>query len=241
MPPQGRIPALDIARTAALAGMIVFHTAFDLQLFGHLPPGTVSSGLWPYFSRLVAGSFLFLAGVSLWLAHGHAVRWPAFWRRFAILAAAAALVTVGTYFGIGDAYVRFGILHSIAVCSLLGLATLRLPAAVTLALAAAILMTPQYLRHEMFNAPWLYWVGLATQAPYTVDYEPVFPWLAPLLAGVATARLAGRAALWSRLRTPAPDRRLRVLSWPGRHSLAIYLIHQPVIFGAIYLGTLAMR
>ncbi len=41
------------------------------ELFGHLPPGTVAMpGGWAIFARLVAGSFLFLAGVSLVLAHG---------------------------------------------------------------------------------------------------------------------------------------------------------------------------
>lgn len=238
----GRVPAIDLARTAALAGMMVFHTTWDLTLFGIVAQETLWSAPWQILARLVAGSFLFLAGVSLWLAHGAGIRWPAFGRRLAILAVAAALVTVGTYFGVGGSFVRFGILHSIALCSVIGLVFLRVPAGVTLGAAALAVVVPQVFRAEALNGPWFLWLGLATEIPPMVDYEPVLPWLGPFLAGLALARLAGRAGLWRRLAATGPQGRLvRWLSWPGRHSLAIYLAHQPVIFGAIWAAVTWLR
>jgi uncharacterized membrane protein len=239
LPMQPRIFALDLARTIALACMVVFHFTFDLMLFGHLPPGTVFTGFWPYFARGIASAFLFLAGVSLWLAHGQGVRWPAFWRRFGVIAAAAALVSFATYFAMGAQFIRWGILHAIAAGSLIGLLVLRLPSVVTLALAIAAFAAPHYLRAEVFDGPWWVWLGLSTSVPPMMDYEPLLPWLCPVFLGIVFAKAMARAGLWDRLRHPAPTRPLAAaLGWPGRHSLAIYLIHQPVLFGAVWAYTI---
>jgi uncharacterized membrane protein len=236
---QGRIAAVDIARTLALAGMVVFHFSRDLEMFGLLPPGATLFGGWALFARLVAGSFLFLAGVSLWLAHGRRLRWGSFLRRLCVIAAAAALVTAATWAAMPQAFIFYGILHSIAVASVAGLAFLRLPAALTLAVAAAVFALPWLWQSPAFNAPWLVWTGLGTEVPRTLDFEPLFPWLAPFLAGLALARLADRAGLRARLAAlPAnATRAARALAWPGRHSLAIYLIHQPVLIGLLWTAT----
>ena len=234
---QMRIAAIDLARTLALLAMVIYHFTFDLMLFGHLPPGFVFDGPWPLVARAIASSFLALAGVSLWLAHGSQIRWGAFWRRLALVAGAAALVTVATYFTMGAQFIRWGILHAIAAGSLLGLAFLRAPIVLTLGVAAAVFVAPHLFRHEMFNAPLWIWLGLSTEVPPTMDYEPILPWLCPVLIGIVLARLMARAGLWDRARTWQPGAVGRALLWPGRHSLAIYLIHQPVLFGALYLFT----
>ena len=230
---HSRIEAVDIARTIALAGMVVFHFTRDLEDFGLIAAGTTVQGVWWYFARAVAGSFLFLAGVSLWLAHGQGIRWPGFLRRLAMLVAAAGLVTLATWVALPWGFVHFGILHSIAVCSVIGLAFLRLPAAVTLLAAAGAVALAYVGPFPTFDTPWLWWTGLAPYVRPSIDFEPVFPWLAPLLAGIASARIADRAGLWERTagwRGPV----LRALGWPGRHSLAIYLIHQPVLIGGLW-------
>ena len=230
MAQTGRIAALDIARSLALLGMGAFHFTFDLQMFGFLPPDTIFQGFWFWFARAVAGSFLFLAGASLWLAHGEAIRWPGFWRRLLIVLLAAAAVSGATYLFMGEYYVRFGILHCIALCSLLGLLFLRLPALLTLAVAIAVFLARDPLRAPFYDHPALVWLGLRTEPFLSVDYVPLLPWLAPFLAGLALSKLAGQWGLWDRLRRPTTPL-TRALSWPGQHSLAIYLIHQPVLFG----------
>jgi uncharacterized membrane protein len=214
--------------------MVVFHLARDLQMFGLAPPGMTQAGLWPVFARAVAGSFLFLSGVSLWLAHGAAMRWRPFAIRLARIAAAAGLVTLATWAAFPGSFVFFGILHCIAAASVIGLAFLRLPAAVTLLAALLALGFPAVLRGPAFDAPWLLWLGLATGVPPTFDYVPVLPWLAPFLAGLALAKIAARAG-GLRPRGVPPSRLAMALGWPGRHSLAVYLLHQPVLLAAIWL------
>ncbi|UWQ97174.1 DUF1624 domain-containing protein [Rhodobacteraceae bacterium M385] len=238
---KGRIPALDIARTLALIAMVVFHFTFDLEMFGHVPFGTATTGFWRALAVGTAGSFLFLAGVGLWLAHANGIRWAAFLRRFAMIAGAAALVSIGTYLAFPHAFVFFGILHSIALCSLLGLAALRLPVVVIAALAVAVLYAPNFLSGPMFDAPYWWWSGLQTIPLRTVDYEPIFPWFAPFLAGVAASKLASHFGIWARLTTSTPTRATRLAGLPGRHSLLIYLIHQPILIGIVWGATQLLR
>ncbi|QBX99750.1 DUF1624 domain-containing protein [Rhodophyticola sp. CCM32] len=227
--------ALDLARSAALLGMILYHFTFDLALFGYLPPDTAITGVWAAFAKLVAGSFLFLAGGSLWLAHGRGLLWPAFRRRLAMVGGAAALITVATYVAMPQSFIFFGILHSIAMCSVIGLAFLRLPGLLTLGCALGVLLLPQYARFELFNTPWFWWTGLGTIWPPTMDYEPIFPWAAPFLAGLGVARMLDRSGWLPRPAVPGAVQ--RVLAWPGRHSLAVYLVHQPVLIGLLWLVT----
>jgi len=222
-----RLLALDLARTLALVGMVVFHFTFDLVLFGYIPADTVFQPFWYYFARMVAGSFLFLSGVSLWLAHGQGIRWRAFGWRFAKLAAAAALVSGASFWLVPGGPILFGILHSIAVSSLIALACLRLPWAVTLALALGIFALGWAGRSPEFDSLWLIWLGLAENRPIMGDYVPLIPWLAPCLAGLALAKAAGM----ERWKGRPPTRLMSTVTFPGRHSLLIYLIHQPLLFG----------
>lgn len=238
--PTARIPTLDIARTAALVAMVVFHFVFDLEMFGHVAPGTATTGIWRALAVVTAGAFLFLAGVGVWLVHGNGIRWRAFWRRFAKVAGAALLVTLGTYAAFPQAFVFFGILHSIALCSLLGLAALRLPVVAIAALAVAVFFAPDVISGPVFNAPFWWWTGLQTITLNTVDYEPIFPWFAPFLIGMAAAKLASNRGLWARFSTSTPSRAARWASLPGQHSLVIYLIHQPILIGLVLAATQVM-
>ncbi|WP_161555727.1 heparan-alpha-glucosaminide N-acetyltransferase [Mangrovicoccus ximenensis] len=227
-----RLAELDIARSAALAAMAVFHLAWDLTMFGFLPEGTMLSPFWTGSARAIAGSFLFLSGASLWLAHGTAIRWHPFLRRLALLALAAAAISVVTWLAMPGAWIRFGILHAIAVSSCIGLLFLRAPLPLLAAATAGILLLAR-LELPGFGGPLWLWSGLGSSPPRMLDYAPLVPWLAAFLAGLLSARVCAKR-LSPRL-DPAV-RAVQVLSWPGRHSLAVYLLHQPVLFGAVFLA-----
>jgi uncharacterized membrane protein len=234
----GRIVALDLARAGALVAMAVFHFVFDLEMFGFVAPGTVMQPGWRWLAYLTAGSFLFLVGVGLWLGHGRGIRWRGYWRRLGMIVAAALVITAATRVAMPDAFIFFGILHSIAVASLLGLAFLRVPVVILIALGVAVIWLPQVARFAVFDAPWFWWTGLQAVGVRSVDYVPVFPWFGPVLFGIAAAKMMEGAGLWARLAAWRAGPVARALAVPGRHSLLVYLVHQPVLISLVWLATL---
>ncbi|WP_143531804.1 DUF1624 domain-containing protein [Rhizobium oryzae] len=239
-----RITLIDTLRGVALVAMATYHFTWDLEFFGYLDPGTATQGFFRIYARSIASSFLFLAGVSLVLAHVPHIRWHSFWKRFAIVAGAAAAISIATFIGFRNEWIYFGILHNIAVSSLVGLAFLRLPAfvtgAVVLLIAAAMVLDyvlmPGALDSAVFNTRWMSWLGFAEIPPRSNDYVPLFPWIAALLAGIAVARLAIARNWLPQL--AAVQTKPNLLSRAGRHSLIVYLVHQPVLIALVYLFSL---
>jgi uncharacterized membrane protein len=219
-----RLPAIDAA-----------HFSWDLAFFGFIG-ADVAGGLgWRIFARLIAGSFLFLVGVGLVLATRGGFNRGRYFRRLTFVAAGALAITVVTWFVFPDAYVFFGILHAIAVSSVLGLVFVRAPILLIVVAAIFCFVAPQLLSAPIFNLPALLWLGLFTESPRSNDFVPILPWFGVVLAGIAAARLAPHLPLdgiSKRLDAAAPQ----PLVWAGRYSLIIYLLHQPLLFGLTYLA-----
>ena len=231
-----RIAAIDIARGVALVAMTIYHFTWDLEFFHFLAPGTTFETPWRLFARAIATSFLLLVGVSLVLAHGEGIRWRSFAIRFAMVAGAAALISLVTWFAVPGGFIFFGILHAIAMFSLLALAFLRFPWWLNVLLAVAVLLLAEPLRSGWLASPALWWLGLAPTNPISNDYVPLFPWFAATLTGVALGQLARSRGWFEALAGRASDGVAdRTLGFLGRHSLVYYLLHQPVMMGALWL------
>lgn len=234
--PAGRIHVLDLARGLALFAMASYHFSWDLEFFGYLEPGTSTQGFLKAYARTIAGSFLFLAGVSLVLAHGRQFRPDAFLKRMAMVAGAAGLISLATYFAMPDSFIYFGILHAIAASSVIGLAFLRVPAPLTVLAGVMCLAAPQFYQNEAFNQAWLSWIGLYTVPPRSNDFVPLMPWLGPFLIGMGFTRYAVSQGLTGRLAAlRASDTAIaRATRFCGRHSLAFYLLHQPILLSLVW-------
>lgn len=226
-----RIPLVDVLRGLALAAMAIYHFAWDLSFFSLAELGTSENPLWIAFARATAGSFLALVGVGLTLAHGNGVRWRGFLRRLAMIIAAALAISVTSWFADPDSVILFGILHCIAVSSVIGLLLLRAPLALMIALAAACLAAPSVLTSPAFNGIFWVWLGLASELLPSNDYNPLLPWFGMVLIGIAVARLIPRDK-WPAWQPH--DLVTRTLALIGRHSLLFYLLHQPVLMGVLW-------
>jgi len=229
-----RLPIVDATRAAALAAMATYHTLWDLghlRLTGENYAGTPAGRL---AAELIAGTFLVLVGVGLVLMNGRGIRLRPTLLRLGRISAAALAVTIGTWVAFPDAFVFFGVLHCIAVASVLGLPFLFLPAPVTALAAAVVIAAPQFVRAPILDAPALLFLGLGTVTPRTNDYVPLFPWFGLVLSGIVLGRIGLPRLADSRLgawQPASPFARSAVFA--GRHSLAIYLIHQPVLLALL--------
>ena len=234
-PSRKRLPSLDSLRGIALIAMASYHFAWDLELFGYLEPGASTSGWLRIYARAIASSFLFLAGFSLVLAHYPQLNLVSFAKRLGVILAAALMITAATYVAVPDAFIFFGILHAIALGSVIGLLFLRVPPILTLVVAAAMVAAPSFFRSSVFDMPLLWFVGLSETLPRSNDYVPILPWAGALLAGVAVARLmaAHNGYAWLARLPDGPA----WLQWGGRHSLTVYIIHQPILIAMIYLAS----
>jgi len=230
--PRARLPLLDAARGIAVAAMVVYHFSWDLRYFGYIA-SEVEDGLgWRIFAHAIAGSFLFIVGVSLVLASRRGIDWRRYLKRLGVIVASALAITIATWFTFRETFIFFGILHNIALASVLGLAFLRAPVAVTIAAAIFCFVAPFFLASPIFDHWALVWIGLSTTLPRTNDFVPLLPWFGAVLLGIAAAELWPRLGLdrrmdWSAVQIPAP------LLFVGRHSLLIYLLHQPILFGVM--------
>ena len=234
-PPSRRLDMIDALRGVALLGMFAYHLSWDLAYLGFVRRSLPFEPAMAWFAHAVAGSFLALAGAGLVLAEARGRERAAYLRRLALVGGAAALVTLASYFAMPQAMVTFGILHLITLMSVVGLPFLHIPRVATALAAIAIAALPLGLRTAAFDHPALAWLGLGTISPNSIDFVPVFPWAAAVLAGVVAMRaiLDSRPdGAWSHWR--AEGRLSRLLVWGGRRSLWIYLVHQPVFLALLF-------
>ena len=232
----GRLAIIDMARGSGIVLMFVYHFSWDLTFFGFAELPLFTNAWWLAFRTLIVGIFLSVAGLSQILAHVRGFRPRPFLRRLGVVGACAGAVTVATALIFPEGYVFFGILHNLALAAVLVPAFAPLPVAAIGALALAFLAAPWLLADPLFDHPWLQWVGLMTHQADSVDYVPLFPWFGVVLLGVAAGRLVmrGNRAVAAAAAWRPEGRVVALLGWLGRHSLALYLVHQPVFFALLY-------
>ncbi len=235
-----RIGLVDTMRGAALIAMATYHFSWDLEFMGYLQPGTAETGWLKIYARAIATTFLFIVGVSLVLSSRPEIRWKSFWKRFGMIAGAAVVISAATAYFMPGEWIYFGILHCIAVLSLIGVVFIRLPLPVTLLVTAALFIgwiadtfvMPGVLDSHLLDPKYFAWLGFAAMPDRSNDYVPLFPWATSFFLGMSLARLAFRTSLPQRLAALGTGGTW--LARLGRHSLAFYLIHQPVLIAIAY-------
>lgn len=222
-----RVDLLDLWRSLCVWTMVVWHACYDLELFGVLPAGTMARPVPMLVCYLGAGSFIFISG-----AVARFGRSP-LRRGFLVFCAGAAVTLVTTLIGWP---VAWGVLQCLGVCMIVyGLTRERLeplhgPA---LAVSAAVLFAGTWLLTDRVrvSAAWLYPLGLRRADFASADYFPLLPWAFLFFLGLCFGKWIDHRRdrpPWDRSVPPA-------LTWCGRHSLAIYLLHQPLLYGACWL------
>ena len=208
----------DALRGLALLNMLAYHALYDwVYVFAHASswydiwsPGC---HLWQQY---ICWSFILLSGFSLPLA-----RRPV--RNGLLVAACAALLTAATVLFLPSESIWFGVLHLNAAAVLLTCLVRpllqRIPAKAGLAASAALFALTNQLPQ-----------GLPDLTRFSsADYFPLLPWVFLFWCGVFLARLwhPGRGE---------PPAALQPLCAIGRSTLPVYMLHQPVLYGLLWVG-----
>lgn len=234
-----RFDRLDALRGLALVWMATFHFCFDLSFAGVIQTNFYNDPFWTTQRTCILSLFLLCAGAGQAVATAQGQSWQRFGRRWAQVAGCAVLVTLGSMQMFPQSYIYFGVLHGMAVMLLL--VRLAAPArAWLLPLGAVLLALPVLAPHPFFDAPQANWVGLVTHKPITEDYVPVLPWLGVMCWGMAgTQWLLKHRPHWlagprgSGDNTASSRKVSRALAGLGRWSLTFYMLHQPILIGAL--------
>ncbi len=223
---QSRFLVIDAWRGFAILLMVVYHFCFDLGYFGLAEFNFYQNPFWLHSRTFILGQFLLLVGISLVLATQRGINVGRFLRRLGWLVASAAFVSVSTWWMFGDRLVVFGVLHFIAVASVVGLLFAH-HYRLSLMLGIILIVTGNLVQSSWFDQPGWNWIGMMSYKPATEDYVPLLPWFGVVLLGISAAGM---------LTVPVPGNNgwLRLLALPGRHSLLIYMLHQPVLMGLLY-------
>jgi uncharacterized membrane protein len=236
-----RLWEVDTLRGIAIVEMVFYHFTWDLNYFG-LYQANLLVGPWQIFARNIASTFLFVLGVSLTLSHtrasqqaGHSALFTKYLRRGGQIFGLGMVITAVTYFFIGRGFVIFGIVHLLGLSIILAYPFLGRNRWGSLFGGLLAIGLGAYLNTFTVTFPWLIWLGVKQGGRYMVDYYPLLPWSGVALLGVFVGYTLYPQAT-RRFRLPdlselAPVRGLRFL---GRHSLLIYLIHQPILFAIFF-------
>ena len=227
-----RIWEVDFLRGVAIILMVGYHLLYDLGAMvgvrSFLGFSTdLSTRAWTIAQLFFAGLFVVLSGISSTLSRGNV-------RRGLKLAAVALLVTAATYVFDRTSTILFGILHCLAVSILIyGLLLEKAGAAACAAAGILVIGLGKGLGAVLKGAPigtnWLLPFGFHDAALNSFDYFPLFPWLGIFLIGAALGKSV-YASKRSLIANPWP---VTFVNLAGRHSLLIYIVHQPIILGAL--------
>ncbi len=225
-----RYHLLDMLRGICIILVVVYHTLYNLsELFGGEYAFFRSDGMETFRAGFV-NVLIVLAGISCNLTRSNL-------KRGIETLAAAILVTIVTSIAFPEETIIFGVLHFFG-CSMLLYALLdKLLRHVPTLLGAFACLVVYVLTQSVYeNSPavprsfLLYALGFRT-GHSSGDYYPMLPWFFLFLF----CAFVGRYFKERRVPKLFCSNPIPALSFVGRHTLIIYLLHQPIIYGTLYL------
>ena len=227
-----RAPRVDTWRGTASILMIFYHFCYDLNYLQIILFDFYHTPFWLGLRLLIVTLFVGIAGISLHFATVNGICLPKLIQRTMILFSCALLISLISWFLFQKRFIFFGILHFMTVASLLGL-LFRKQFWLNLIGGSGLLLAGITVQHPIFNHAWFQWLGLMTYKPPTEDYVPLLPWFGIILLGMALGQY-GLTYHQAYLYRTSSNRWNVTLAWLGRHSLLIYLLHQPLLLGILW-------
>ncbi len=222
-----RFDVLDAWRTLAIVLMAFYHFLYDLYIFGAIAASWLFSAPMNILERFICCSFILLAGASARFSRSNL-------RHGLTVLVAGLAVEIGA--AVAGQTIRWGVLmllgSSMVIWHFAGNCLQKLPRwALSLGSLALFFLSRAWTEAAAVSAGWLYPFGFTAPGFYSADYFPLLPWFFLFLVGTALGGWCLEHRENRILTAPLPG----ALTWPGRHSLIIYVLHQPVLYGISYL------
>lgn len=242
---NNRIDILDAIRGAAIISMVFYHALYDIDdIFGYRIP-ILDTLFFEIIRQPFTWAFILLAGVSSRFSHNNI-------KRGARVLFLGLIITVATVIFIPSQSIYFGILHfmgcAILLFELVKPVCDRIPATAAFVIWSvlfAITFTmpdthfigfpglcgfalPEVLR----NTPHIYALGFPDDNFFSADYFPMIPWFFMFLVGTVAGIPIKNHCLPEKFYTV----RVPFLAAAGRNTLLIYVLHQPIVYGLLYLS-----
>ena len=229
-----RIWELDVLRGVCILGMVVVHLIYDLQTFFSLP-FLADSRLFDLIKQWGGVLFLLISGICVTLG-SHPVR-----RGLIVFACGlvCSAVTAGMYFlNMADKsiIIYFGVLHCLGVCMLLWPLFKRLPVWALGLLGLGLTVLGLWISgNVVVDFPWLIPLGLVPEDFASSDYFPLLSNLGFFLVGAFLGKTLYRKKETLLPRVNPANPVLAFFTLLGKWSLPVYLLHQPIITGLLYV------
>jgi len=223
---ERRIYEIDVIRGVAIMLMVFFHFCYDLSMFRYVQIDFFYDPVWVWFRNIIVTMFLIVVGMGLHLAYHEKIVFSKMAKRLIMIGISAFIVSLGTYMMFPMAWIYFGILHFIIVASIVGVLFVKIPK-VALGLGCVIL-TYSALGYDLGElAEYARWLLPLPHA--TLDLVPFIPWFGVVLIGIFLQ--SQDIFQFMKLKKSPVKNTLNIM---GKNALTIYMIHQPILYGAIW-------
>ena len=224
-----RIAAMDSVRGIAVCMMVAHHLLYDCVMLLGAPAWLYRNPVFDVLHYFFSIVFISVSGIASQFSRSNL-------KRGAILCVIAVLMSVVT--GLIGMQIRFGVLHLLGFCIVFYALTRRIwdtiPKKLAPILYIALAILTAALTRIRVKAKFLWMFGFMYDGFHSADYFPIFPWLFVFLLGTWMGYYVKRGYLPRSLYRTKPG----FFAAVGRRSLLIYLAHQPVLYGIVYLLSL---
>lgn len=223
-----------MTKGVAICLVMLYHFVFDLTFFTAIPVN-VGSWSWRLVALTGASLFVFTSGLSIawaYYTNPHNAK-SRLHRRSIILLAIACCISLITWVAFPEEPIFFGILHCLSMCGFLAPFFFRF-GMINIIFGIAIIASSFLIETIHSKHLWLLPFGITPMHFYTLDYFPLIPWFGLFLWGITFAHCMQHYQKY--VSTPQPNTKIiKTLTFLGKRTLMLYLIHQPIIFLLLFL------
>ncbi len=217
-----RIAEIDLLRGLAVILMLIFHFLFDLAYFFGCNI-SLDYGLWFIIGKISAVLFIMLAGLTSTLTQRNV-------NRGLLILAYGYLITIVTYIFYPSVYIRFGILHLLGICIIVSTWFKKLNSLCLLLVSAMSFIIGNNIFKLTTKSTHFIPFGITPENFDSLDYYPIIPWIGIFIVGMIIGKL-----FYSQQKSLLPPCSVpEILAFFSRHSLIIYLIHQPIFLAILH-------